>query len=92
MTFVDFKKLLLDAELTLPKFAELIKVSEKNIQAYKKKGEVPNAIAVTVKCLALLNNSQINYIDEINNLGLIKKSKKSGFATKQKKQKTDADE
>ena len=37
MTFIDFKKLLLDAELTIPKFTALIKVSEKNIQAYKKK-------------------------------------------------------
>lgn len=82
MTFVDFKKLLLDAEISLPKFAELIKVSEKNIQAYKKKGEVPNTIAVTVKCLALLKISDIDYLNEINNLGLIKKSKKSGFATK----------
>ena len=32
MTFIDFKKLLLDAELTIPKFTELIKVSEKNKQ------------------------------------------------------------
>ena len=30
MTFIDFKKLLLDAELTIPKFTEIIKVSEKN--------------------------------------------------------------
>lgn len=37
MTFVEFKKLLLDAEISLPKFAQLIKVSEKNIQACKKK-------------------------------------------------------
>ena len=25
MTFIDFKKLLLDAELTIPKFTELVK-------------------------------------------------------------------
>lgn len=85
MTFVDFKKLLLDAELSLPKFAELVKVSEKNIQAYKNKGEVPNAIAVAVKCLALLNTTEINYVDEINQLGLVKKNKKSGFAAQPKK-------
>ena len=32
MTFIDFKKTLLDAEISLPKFSKLIKVSEKNIQ------------------------------------------------------------
>lgn len=37
MTFIEFKKRLLDAEITLPKFSKLIKVSEKNIQSYKKK-------------------------------------------------------
>lgn len=37
MTFIEFKKQLLDAEISLPKFSKLIKVSEKNIQAYKKK-------------------------------------------------------
>ena len=45
MTFIDFKKLLLDAELTIPKFTERIKVSEKNIQAYKKKKEAAAADA-----------------------------------------------
>ena len=40
MTFIDFKKLLLDSELSIPKFTEIIKVSEKNIQAYKKKKQV----------------------------------------------------
>ena len=35
MTFLDFKKLLLDDELTIPKFTELIKVSEKKKKAYK---------------------------------------------------------
>lgn len=82
MTFVEFKKLLLDAEITLPKFAELIKVSEKNIQACKKKGEVPNSIAVNAKCFALLNSMGIDYANEIELLELTKKSKKSGFATK----------
>ena len=37
MTFIEFKKRLLDAEITLPKFSKLIKVSEKNIQSYKKR-------------------------------------------------------
>jgi hypothetical protein len=41
MTFIDFKKHLLDADITLPKFANLIKVSDKNIQSYKKKVKFP---------------------------------------------------
>lgn len=91
MTFVEFKKLLLDAEISLPKFAQLIKVSEKNIQACKKKGEVPNSIAVNAKCFALLNSMGINYTDEINSLELIKKSKKSGFASKSSEKKPNDD-
>jgi len=37
MTFIDFKKQLLDADISLPKFSKLIKVSEKNIQLTKKR-------------------------------------------------------
>ena len=56
MTFIDFKKLLLDADMTLPKFAKLIKVSDKNIQSYKKKEKVPNTIAVIAKSFALMQS------------------------------------
>ncbi|WP_419770895.1 MAG: hypothetical protein ACNI3C_03660 [Candidatus Marinarcus sp.] len=75
MTFIDFKKLLLDAEITLPKFANLIKVNEKNIQAYKTKGEVPNAIAVVAQCFATLHSNEINYMELIEKLDLEKKKK-----------------
>ena len=66
MTFIDFKKLLLDSELTIPKFTALIKVSEKNIQAYKKKKEVPNAIAAIAACFAKMNQENIDYKTLIN--------------------------
>lgn len=83
MTFIDFKKLLLDAELTIPKFTELIKVSEKNIQAYKKKKEVPNTIASVVACFAKLNKEGIDFKTMINELELKQKEKKgSGFSKK----------
>ena len=61
MTFIEFKKLLLDAEISLPKFSKLIKVSEKNIQAYKKKGEVPNTIAVIASCFADMHHQGTDY-------------------------------
>ena len=87
MTFIDFKKLLLDAEITLPKFSKLIKVSEKNIQAYKKKKEVPNTIAVIATCFAQMHKNGIDYRMYIDELGLIAKVKKgAGFAKKHKKQ------
>lgn len=87
MTFIDFKKLLLDAEITLPKFSALIKVSEKNIQSYKKKGEVPNSIAALTKCFATMHKKDIDYKSEIEELNLKPKTKKgAGFAKKQKKQ------
>jgi hypothetical protein len=82
MIFVEFKKLLLDADITLPKFANLIKVSDKNIQSYKNKGEVPNTIAVIAKSFALMADKNINYKDHIKELRLIKKKKNgSGFSS-----------
>ena len=86
MTFIDFKKQLLDAEISLPKFSKLIKVSEKNLQAYKKKGEVPNAIAVTVTCFAHMHKKGDDYRAIIEVLELKPKTKKgAGFAKKEKK-------
>ena len=84
MTFVDFKKLLLDSDITLPKFANLIKVSEKNIQAYKKKGEVPNTIAVIVKCFATCHVNEIDYKTIIKDLELVQKEKKGAGFSKDK--------
>lgn len=87
MTFIEFKKLLLDAELTIPKFTALIKVSEKNIQAYKKKKEVPNAIAATAACFAKMNQEGIDFRTLINDLELQKKEKKGAGFSKVKKDK-----
>ncbi|RLA72217.1 MAG: hypothetical protein DRG24_03550 [Epsilonproteobacteria bacterium] len=85
MTFIEFKKLLLDAEISLPKFSKLIKVSEKNIQSYKKKGEVPNPIAVVAVCFAQMNKIGVDYRPFVEVLGLTAKTKKGvGFAKKAK--------
>ncbi|HHD56778.1 MAG TPA: hypothetical protein ENK89_03760 [Desulfobulbaceae bacterium] len=84
MTFIEFKKLLLDAEITLPKFCDLVKVSDKNLQSYKKKDAVPNAIATTAACFAHMHKKGIDYREIINSLGLKKKSKKGGFAKKKR--------
>ncbi len=92
MTFIEFKKLLLDADITLPKFSKLIKVSEKNLQSYKKKGEVPNAIAVVVTCFARLRQEGIDYKTMIEALDLKQKTKKgAGFAKKEKPQKSESE-
>ncbi|WP_029408684.1 hypothetical protein [Thiomicrorhabdus sp. Milos-T2] len=85
MTFIEFKKHLLDAEITLPKFSKLIKVSEKNIQSYKKKGEIPNPIAVIVVCFVEMKKAGLDYKEIIENLELTAKTKKGvGFANKSK--------
>ncbi|HIP12929.1 MAG TPA: hypothetical protein EYG97_02280 [Arcobacter sp.] len=85
MTFIDFKKALLDAEISLPKFSKLIKVSEKNIQSYKKKGTVPNTIAVIVTTICSLHKNNIDYREMINDLNLEAKTKKgAGFKKKEK--------
>lgn len=85
MTFIEFKKLLLDSEISLPKFSRLIKVSEKNIQSYKKKGEVPNTIAVIAMCFAQMNINGLDYRAEIESLNLEAKTKKgAGFSKKEK--------
>lgn len=83
MTFIEFKKLLLDAEISLPKFSKLIEVSEKNLQSYKKKGEVPNAIAVVATCFATMHKEGMDYRNIVGALGLKAKTKKgAGFAKK----------
>jgi len=88
MTFIDFKKLLLDAEISLPKFSKLIKVSEKNLQSYKKKEEVPNTIAVIATCFALMHKDGIDYQSIVNSLDLKAKTKEgAGFAKKKKSHK-----
>lgn len=88
MTFIEFKKLLLDAELTIPKFTALIKVSEKNIQAYKKKEEVPNAIAAIAACFAKMNQEGVDFRELMEGLDLKKKEKKgAGFSSKKKDKK-----
>jgi len=85
MNFIEFKKLLLDADITLPKFSKLIKVSDKNIQSYKKKAEVPNAIAAVAKCFANMNELGIDYIELIDSLNLQLKTKKgAGFSKNNK--------
>ena len=85
MTFIDFKKLLLDAEITVPKFSKLIQVSEKNIQAYKKKGEVPNPIAVIATLFAKMHKDGVDYRELIIPLELKAKTKKgAGFSKKEK--------
>ena len=85
MTFIEFKKCLLDAEISLPKFSNLIKVSEKNIQSYKKKGEVPNPIAVIVVCFVEMHKLGLDYRDIVEKLDLQAKTKKgAGFATSKK--------
>ncbi len=85
MTFIEFKKHLLDAEISLPKFSKLIKVSEKNLQSYKKKGEVPNPIAVTVACFVELHKAGMDYREIVDKLELQAKTKEGvGFAKKNK--------
>lgn len=89
MSFIEFKKQLLDAEISLPKFSKLIKVSEKNIQSYKKKGEVPNTIAVIVTCFSALHQMNTDYRTLIEDLELEAKTKKgAGFAKKNAQKKT----
>lgn len=83
MTFIEFKKHLLDAEISLPKFSKLIRVSEKNLQSYKKKGEVPNPIAVIVVCFVQMHKAGLDYREIVEQLDLQAKTKKgAGFANK----------
>ncbi len=86
MTFIEFKKTLLDADITLPKFCRLIKVSDKNIQSYKKKEAVPNTIAVIAVCFARLHREGIDYRSFIEELNLKKQTKSGGFKKRTHKQ------
>lgn len=90
MTFIEFKKMLLDADITLPKFCKLIKVSDKNIQSYKKKGDIPNTIAVIATCFAKLQKENIDYRPLIDELQLVKQTKSGGFKKKRTPEKPTA--
>jgi hypothetical protein len=91
MTFSELKKLLIDAEITLPKFSKLLKVSEKNLQSYKQKGEVPNAIAVAAACFATMHRAGLDYRAVAEELNLeYKKKKGAGFAKKHPKKKEES--
>lgn len=85
MTFIEFKKTLLDAEISLPKFCKLIKVSDKNIQSYKKKGDIPNTIAVIATCFAHMQQQGVDYRSLVDALELKKPTKKGGFKKKDEK-------
>ena len=85
MTFIEFKKALLDLDMSIPKFANLIKVSEKNIQGYKKKGSVPNTIAVIVTLMVELHKNRLDYKGLIEQLQLQIKTKTKSDAKKEKK-------
>lgn len=82
MTFKEFKKRLVDADITIPKLAKLIGVSEKNIQSYKKKDAVPNQIAAIAELIKVMEEKDIDYKEILSNLQLTKNSKNSGFAKK----------
>jgi hypothetical protein len=84
MTFVEFKKSLLDLDMTIPKFSNLIKVSEKNVQGYKKKGEVPNTIAVIVTLMVEMQKKGLSYSELVNDLDLKVKTKKKSTLKKDK--------
>jgi uncharacterized protein YpuA (DUF1002 family) len=83
MTFVEFKKSLLDAELTIPKFCNLIKISDKNLQSYKNKKAIPNSIATIILCFIEMKKNNIDFSKIIDELNLELKTKNgSGFAKK----------
>lgn len=79
MTYIEFKKLLLDVEMSLPEFCDLVKISDKNLRSYKKKKDVPNAIAVVARCFAELHRKGVDVKSLIEPLELKKKTKKGGF-------------
>lgn len=82
MTFVEFKKALLDAEISLPKFCKLVKINDKNLQSYKNKGDVPNTVAVIVTCFARMHREGIDYRNLVEHLQLKKQKKTGGFKKK----------
>ncbi len=83
MTYVEFKKVLIELDLSIPKFSNLLKISDKNINSYKKKEEIPNVIAVAAVSLKAMQDAGIEYKEIIESLGLeLKKKKGAGFASK----------
>ncbi len=74
--------------MSLPKFCELIKVSDKKYSVLQeKKGQVPNAIAVIVACFASMRENEIDFRKIVDDLELEKKTKEGGFKKKKKESK-----
>ena len=84
MTFKEFKKCLVDADITIPKLAKLIGVSEKNIQSYKQKDKIPNHFAAIAELIRVMEDEGIDYKEILLGLGLTKSTKKGGFAKNKK--------
>ncbi len=79
MTFIDFKKNFFQTRKLLSQNSQtLLKSMKKNIQAYKKKGDVPNAIAVIAQCFASMHANDLNYKEIIKELDIEKKREKKG--------------
>ena len=78
MTFIEFKKQLLDAEISLPKFSKLIKVSEKNIQSYKKRAGVAKKLKVMIHQI-LRNKTWLYYPSSQPSPPQGEGTKRSGF-------------
>lgn len=85
MTYIEFRKCLVDLDLSIAKFCKLIKVSDKNITAYKNKESIPNTIATIAICFVEMKKSNIDYTSLIENLNLSQKKKEgAGFSSKKK--------
>lgn len=83
MTYIEFKKILVELDISSATFSEIVKISYKNVLAFKKKEEVPNVIAALALSFLEMQKKGIDYKLFVDSLDLeYKKSPGSGFATK----------
>lgn len=81
MTYIEFKKILIDLDISSAAFSDIVKISYKNVLAFKKKEEVPNVIAALAVSFLEMKNKGIDYKEFMDSLDFdYKKSVGSGFA------------
>lgn len=83
MTYIEFSKVLVELDLSIATFSQIVKISYKNLLSYKKKECVPNSIAALAVTFLEMKKNEIDYKSFIESLEFeYKKSNGSGFAKK----------
>lgn len=76
MNYAEFKRQLGKASLSTKSFAELVGMKQSSITNYKKKGEVPNHLAIIVFLMGEMAENKIDFKSKLKKLDMKKPIKR----------------